>query len=66
DWIGPAQQEMAEQAALHPDRVVLADWDAASAHVDEWSADGVHPKGNGQGIYARLVRLTVEARLGLR
>lgn len=66
DWIAEAQREMAEQAALHPDRVVLADWDATGVHVDEWSADGVHPNGDGQEIYAQLVRLTVEERLRLR
>nr|WP_255718845.1 acyltransferase family protein [Micrococcus sp. ACRRV] len=65
-WIEDAQRKAVEQAEAHPDQVVLADWEAASTYVPGWSADGVHPGHEGQGIYAQLIRLTVEERLGLR
>ncbi|MDY6054550.1 acyltransferase family protein [Micrococcus sp.] len=65
-WIADIQGQMAEQVAAHPDRIVLADWDAASQYVSDFASDGVHPRGNGQQIYAQLVRLTIEERLGLR
>ena len=67
DWIADVQVQMEAQAKAHPDRIVLADWDAAAKqHVTDFSADGVHPRADGQAIYAQLVRLTIEDRLGAR
>lgn len=66
DWIADVQEQMAAQGREHPDRVVLADWSAtAKAHVADFSADGVHPRSEGQAVYAQLVRLTIEDRLGV-
>ncbi|WP_244294709.1 acyltransferase family protein [Micrococcus aloeverae] len=67
DWIADVQRQMEAQATAHPDRIVLADWDAtAKQHVTDFSADGVHPRADGQAMYAQLVRLTIEDRLGVR
>ena len=67
DWIADVQRQMEAQARAHPDRIVLADWDAtAKQHVTDFSADGVHPRADGQAMYAQLVRLTIEDRLGVR
>ena len=67
DWIADVQVQMEAQAKAHPDRIVLADWDAAAKqHVTDFSADGVHPRADGQAMYAQLVRLTIEDRLGAR
>ncbi|MCV7532201.1 acyltransferase family protein [Micrococcus luteus] len=67
DWIADVQAQMEAQGAAHPDRIVLADWDAtAKQYVADFSADGVHPRADGQAMYAQLVRLTIEDRLGVR
>lgn len=62
-WIADVNAQIERLAAEHPDRVAVADWNAASAYVTEFSPDGVHPRGEGPGIWARLVRLTIEQRL---
>lgn len=67
EWVPEAQRQAVRLAEENPARVVLADWDAVAVRdVTDFSADGVHPRAEGQALYARLVRLTVETRLGTR
>ena len=65
EWIPQVQEQMRKVAAEHPDQVVVADWDDAAQYVDEFAPDKVHPRGNGQKIFAQLVRVTIEERLGV-
>lgn len=64
DWVPGVQQRMRALAAEHPDRVVVADWAQAAQYAKEWDPDGIHPRKESRDLYAQLIRLTVEWRLG--
>lgn len=52
-WQDPVNAELRAAAARHPGRVVIADWEAASAGHPEWFArDGIHIAGNQAGAHA--------------
>jgi hypothetical protein len=56
DWQEPVNAEIRAAAGRHPGRVVIADWEAASAGHPEWFArDGIHIAGNPAGALAYAV-----------
>lgn len=65
EWIPGVQAQMTALSEAHPEQVVVADWDAATEHVTEFAPDKVHPRGNGQQVFAQLIRRTIDERLGV-
>lgn len=65
EWIPSVQQQMTRLSEEHRDQIVVADWDAASKYVREFAPDKVHPRQNGQQVFAQLIRRTIDERLGV-
>ena len=65
EWVPGVQKQMKALAEQHPDQIVVADWDAASKYVREFAPDKVHPRQNGQQVFAQLIRRTIDERLGV-
>ena len=61
-WIPPANETIRAFARAHPDRVAVADWDAAvGARPDLLLDDQVHPVPEGGELYAQTVTDAVAA-----
>ena len=65
EWIPQVQAQMTALSEAHRDQIVVADWDAASKYVKEFAPDKVHPRQNGQQVFAQLIRRTIDERLGV-
>lgn len=65
EWVPGVQQQMTELSEQHRERVVVADWDHAAQYVREFAPDKVHPRQNGQQVFAQLIRRTIDERLGV-
>lgn len=59
-WEASTNKAMKNLAAAHPSRVVVADWEAASAYATDFQPDKIHPRAQGASIYARNLRLAVD------
>ena len=63
EWQGPVNAELRAAAERHRERVVIADWESASAGHPEWFArDGIHIAGNPTGAlaYAAVVAAALQ------
>lgn len=65
EWVPGVQEQMTKLSEAHREQVVVADWDAASKYVREFAPDKVHPRQNGQQVFAQLIRRTIDERLGV-
>jgi len=65
-WESSTNTAMRALAAAHPERVVVADWKRASAYVTDFREDRIHVRGQGLSVYARMLRLAVDAAPALR
>ncbi|XNZ00058.1 acyltransferase family protein [Micrococcus luteus] len=65
EWVPGVQQQMTELSEQHREQVVVADWDHAAQYVREFAPDKVHPRQNGQQVFAQLIRRTIDERLGV-
>lgn len=59
-WESSTNKAMKNLAAAYPSRVVVADWEAASAYATDFQPDKIHPRAQGASIYARNLRLAVD------
>lgn len=59
-WLDQLSEDYRQFAAAHPDRVVVADWDAASRRVTDFAQDGIHPGPQGGRIFAETVKDAIQ------
>lgn len=59
-WIPEVAESMRALARANPDRVKLADWNAARDQVTDFAADGIHPGTQGASVYAALIKRAVK------
>lgn len=60
-WVRDLTAQMHQMAAANPTRVSVADWNATAEYVTDFSGDQIHVGPQGASVYARTVRLAVEA-----
>jgi peptidoglycan/LPS O-acetylase OafA/YrhL len=65
EWVPGVQEQMTKLSEEHREQIVVADWDAAAKYVREFAPDKVHPRQNGQQVFAQLIRRTIDERLGV-
>lgn len=56
DWIPEVTESMRRLARDNPDRVKLADWNAARDQVTDFASDGIHPGPQGAALYSSLIK----------